>query len=206
MNPGRVIVLYLLLRRGCSTSTVEVRGQLGDQEWKLLGDIDAHGELLGEVGIAVGVGEDDIDDLARAAQRRGPHFHPGQRRRLRKLFGGLGIDGWITHRQVVQGTVLVGRAGIVRHLHDRVEQFLGRRAELRGRRLSRPRDGFDQRVAIEGIDWSKATMGTMRPLHISGGAIGPRKPMTTSMSLGLGTGRIASTSRSMSAGSRGTSK
>ena len=71
---------------------------------------------------------------------------------LPKFLGRLGIDGRITHGQVVQGAVLVGRAGIVRQLHDPVEQFLGRRAELRGRGLLRLRDGLDERVAIEGID------------------------------------------------------
>jgi len=74
----------------------------------------------------------------------------------------------------------------VRQLHDPVEQFLGGRTELRGIRLLRLWDGFDKRRAVKRVDLMKVIMGTIKPLHAAAGAMGPRTPMTTSMSLGLG--------------------
>ena len=87
-----------------------------------------------------------------------------------------------------------------------VEQFLGRRFEPRAAGLFRPRNRPDQRRPIERIDLMDLTIGTINPLQISAGAIGPRRSMTTSMSLRLEAGRIASTNKSISAGSRGNSR
>jgi hypothetical protein len=54
--------------RQLPASSVEVGRQLGDQERKLLGDVDSREELFGVVGVAVGVREDHIDDVAGRAQ------------------------------------------------------------------------------------------------------------------------------------------
>ena len=48
------------------------------------------------------------------------------------------------------------------------------------------------------------TIGTISPLHISGGAIGPLLPIITSMSPTPGAGRSASANISISKGSLGT--
>jgi hypothetical protein len=44
-----------------------VRRDLGDEEKKLLGHVHAHEVLFGKIGIAVGIGENDLDDVASAA-------------------------------------------------------------------------------------------------------------------------------------------
>jgi hypothetical protein len=53
------------------TSPIIVRRQLGDQEWKFLGHIDADEKLLREIGVTIGIKEDDFDDITRAAQGGG---------------------------------------------------------------------------------------------------------------------------------------
>src|SRR5918992_4152610 len=68
-------------------STVIIRRQLSDQERKLLGHVYPHEELLSKVGVTVGVNEDHLDNPASAAQRRGEHFHPGQRKISPKFLG-----------------------------------------------------------------------------------------------------------------------
>jgi hypothetical protein len=59
--------------------TVIVRRHFSDQERKLLSHIDAHGKLLGEIGVAVSVGEDAIHNPPRATQRRGAGLDSWQR-------------------------------------------------------------------------------------------------------------------------------
>src|SRR5215216_3310915 len=77
--------------------TVKVRRQPGHQEWKLLSHINAHTKLLGEIGLAVGIGKDDLDDVTRATQWRGTHLHSRQRKVAREFFSRLGINGRVTH-------------------------------------------------------------------------------------------------------------
>src|SRR4051794_16386104 len=67
VNPGMFIPHLLTRYVG---STVVVRRHLGDEERKLLRDVDAREELFGDVGLAVGKAEDDLDDLPHAAQGR----------------------------------------------------------------------------------------------------------------------------------------
>ncbi len=62
------------------------------------------------------------------------------------------INRRVAHGQIVQGAMLVRSSGIVRHLHDAVEDLLGGRRELRRRDLLRLRNGFDERVAPEAVD------------------------------------------------------
>src|SRR5271166_4726098 len=51
-------------------STVIVRRHLSDQERKLFGHIYTDKKLLGDIRVAVGVGEDYFKNFARSAQRR----------------------------------------------------------------------------------------------------------------------------------------
>jgi hypothetical protein len=128
-----------------------VRRHLRDQEWKLLGHIAAYKELFSEVGISVGIGEDDIDDIARAAQWRRLHIDAAQREIARKFVCGLGIDTGITHGQVVERPVLIRRARVVGHVQDPVVHFRRRRLKLRFRHSLWPRNGLDQRIAVERV-------------------------------------------------------
>lgn len=74
----RIRDLHFALLVVCLALAVVVRRHLGDQEGKLLGHVAADKKLLREIGIAVGIGKNHIDDVARTAQRRGAHFNPGQ--------------------------------------------------------------------------------------------------------------------------------
>ena len=56
--------------------TVVIRRDSGDEEGKFLGHVDAPIVLLSEVGLAMGVAEDDVDDFPPAAQTRPPRFYP----------------------------------------------------------------------------------------------------------------------------------
>jgi hypothetical protein len=58
--------------------TVIIRGHLCQEEGKFRGHIDAHTKLFCEVGVAVGVGKDDVNDFARTAQGRWAYVHTGQ--------------------------------------------------------------------------------------------------------------------------------
>ena len=69
-----------------------------------------------------GVGEDDIDDPAGAAQGRRPNVHSGQREILPELLGGLGVDRRIAHGHIVERAMLVGGAGIAGQLQDATEE------------------------------------------------------------------------------------
>src|SRR3954447_20333355 len=132
--------------------TVIMRRHLCHQEWKFLGYIDAHTELFRKIGAAVCEGKDNVNDLTRTAQRRGAYIHPGERAVPPKLFGCLGINAGVAHSQVIQSSVLVGRTGVVRHLHDPVKQLLRGCADLRGRGLVWLRDSSNEYVAVERID------------------------------------------------------
>lgn len=59
-----------------SVLTFIVRRQFRDQERELLSRIHPHTKLLGEIGVAVGVGEDAIHNLPRATQGRRKHLPP----------------------------------------------------------------------------------------------------------------------------------
>src|SRR5262245_59027018 len=183
-------------------SPVIVRRQLRYQEWKFLGHINAHKEFLPHVGPAIRVAKNHFHDLAGAAQRRRTHLQARERRVSCERFSRFGVDCWIAQSAIVHCPIRISRTRIVCHLHDPVEQFPGCRGELFGSDLLRLGNGFDEPFPVEGIIWSYATIGIISPLHISGGAIGPRMPMTTSMSIGLGAGRMASTNKSKSTGSR----
>ena len=105
---------------------------------------------------------------------------------------------------------------VIRHLKDAVQYFRRRCVESPVRRrfrlLFRPlfrlrsRDRFDQRCAIEGVNLVERHNRYINPLHISGGAMGPRNPITTSEVIGAWGRPQRSTSRSRSAGSRGWSR
>jgi len=71
-----------------------------------------------------------------------------------------------------------------------------------------PPDHKEAALALGATRWEMIRMAVLPYCRsgIVGGAMGPRIPMTTSMSLGLGAGRMASTNRSMSTGSRGSSR
>lgn len=53
---------------GFSESTVIVWRHFGDQEWKLLGHVHPHKKLLGEIGVPIGIGKNNVNDVACAAQ------------------------------------------------------------------------------------------------------------------------------------------
>jgi hypothetical protein len=69
-----------------------------------------------------------------------------------KFFGSLGIDGWITDREIIQCTMLVGGTGVVRHLHDPVEELFCRWSKFLSGNVFRTRDGFDKGFPIERVD------------------------------------------------------
>jgi hypothetical protein len=54
------------------------RRQLRNEERILLGDVDPHELLFRDVGVAVRVREDHVDDASHAAEPRGPHLDGGQ--------------------------------------------------------------------------------------------------------------------------------
>ena len=87
-----------------------------------------------------------------------------------------------------------------------VEQFLGCRAELRGGGLLRPRDGFDQRIAIKGIDLVEHDDRHHQAIAHFRRSDGTAQTDDDIDVVGGGRGRMASTNRSISAGSRGTSR
>src|SRR3954451_9874826 len=106
-------------------SAVEVGGQPGHEEGKFFGDVHPGEALLGDVGLTVGVGEDDLDDLACPAEMRGKNGQAGQRHVPFVRLGGGGVDRRVAHRQVVERSVLVGGTGVVRHLHYSIEELAG---------------------------------------------------------------------------------
>src|SRR3954469_25018003 len=80
--------------------------------------------------------------------------------------GGLRINGGVSHRQVVQSSVLVGSASVIRHLQDAAEEFVSGRSELiRGllRDVVWNWDRVEQRVAVEGIDLIEGNEGDNDP-------------------------------------------
>src|SRR5262245_16211057 len=97
------------------TSPVIVRRQLRYQERKLVSDVAATEPLLRIVAPAVGVREDHIYKLARAAQRRGAHLDPGESVLVGEFLRRLMVDAGISHREIVQRAVLARRARIVSH-------------------------------------------------------------------------------------------
>ena len=60
------------------SSTVVIRRHLGDQKREFLGYVDSHEKLLAEVGIAIGVGKYDVDDVTRTAQSGRLHVYAAQ--------------------------------------------------------------------------------------------------------------------------------
>lgn len=76
VNPG-ILIMFISFATFVD-STVIIRRQLVDKEWKFLSHVAAHKPLLRKIGVAIGIGEDDVDDVARAAQRRRAYFHAGQ--------------------------------------------------------------------------------------------------------------------------------
>ena len=146
-------------------------------------------ELFRDVRIPISESEDHIHDLSHGAQRRWTDFYRAQRSIRRELFGNLGIHCGIADSEIVQRAILIRRSCVVCHLHDPVEKLLSRRLKfLRGNFL-RARDGLYECITVERVNLVEEDNGTINPLHISGGAIGPRKPMTTSRSVGRGIGR-----------------
>src|SRR5690348_4268016 len=94
-RPLRSSSMRLSLSHGHWKLPPVVRLEFGDQEWELLGGIHPYEELLSDITRAVGIGEDDIDDLAHTAEPREAYFHPSQRSVPSIRFGGRGIDRWI---------------------------------------------------------------------------------------------------------------
>ena len=66
-NPG----ISMSVTPSCA-STVKVWRQLRDEEWKFLADVHPHERLVNDVGSAVAIREDYVNDLAWAAERRRP--------------------------------------------------------------------------------------------------------------------------------------
>ena len=79
-----------------SSLTIIVRRQFGDQERKLLGHIAANRKLLSKIGVAVGIGDDDIDQLAGGSIAK--EAHPPRSAKVScKFFRRLGVDPGIEH-------------------------------------------------------------------------------------------------------------
>ena len=84
-----------------TSSTIIVGRQLRNQEWKLLGHIYADKRLLTKIGVAIGEREDNLDNLANAAQGGWANFYARQRKICGKRFGCPGINIGIAHSEIV---------------------------------------------------------------------------------------------------------
>jgi hypothetical protein len=93
-----------------------VSGRVGrhfaHQERELLGNVDAGEIPVGHVGLAVREGEDDIEDPADAVETGRACLDGAQRAAAAVRLCRRGIDRRVACRQIVEGAVLVGGAGM----------------------------------------------------------------------------------------------
>src|SRR5215471_19271647 len=130
-------------------SPIIIRGQLGDEEWEFLGHIYTGEVLLIDIRLAIGVRENDIDNVARTTQARRTNFHPSQRTIAPKSVGSCGVDSRIAHSQIVEGTVLVGGTRIICHVHNPIEQLLRSRFKLLCGYFLWSRNSLDERLTVK---------------------------------------------------------
>ena len=100
----------------------------------------------------MGKGENDVDDPAYAAQAGETNFHQRQGGVPPKKLGGLMVDSRIAHDQIIQSSMLIRGASIVRHLHDPHEHLIRRRLKLLHRHLLWPWDPADEFINIAAYD------------------------------------------------------
>src|SRR5215475_10866424 len=136
-------------------SSVVIRRHLRHEKRELLGHVHPNKELLRHVGVAVRIGEDHLNQLSHAAEHRSPHLDGRQGTVATVSVSGGGVDRGIANDTVVERPMFVGRARIVRHLEDPLEELPGHRLKLLCRYLLRPRDRLDERVTIERIELVK---------------------------------------------------
>jgi hypothetical protein len=98
------------------------------------------------------VGQDRIDDVAYAAEPGRPDLDAGERRVVGVLLGSVGVQRGVAHGEIVQRSMLVGRASVVSELQNPPENLLGDSRELLLVGVVGPRDRFQQRIDVKGVD------------------------------------------------------
>jgi hypothetical protein len=83
---------------------------------ELLSYTHPHKVLLSNIGLAVSIREDQINDVSYTIQARGTGFRRCQRKVPAKQLGRLVIDGWVARHQIIQYLMLIGCTGIIRQL------------------------------------------------------------------------------------------
>src|SRR5260370_32697118 len=139
-------------------STIIIRGQLGDKEWELFSDIHTYKVLLGHIGCAIGIGEDDIDNVSGTTETRGTLLYCCQGEISPKSIGDMCIESRVANRQVVESTMLIYRSCIIGQLHGSVEQFpccCLKLPFLLCWHIVRSRKRHNERITVKGVDLVK---------------------------------------------------
>ena len=132
--------------------SVNVPRELVDQIWEFVGDVHSDKVLLDHISPTIGVGEDDVHDLARAgaAQWRRPHLDAAQRGVALQLLRRVRVDAGIPDGEVIKRTMLGRSPMIVGEQTDPTEDVLGDGLELLRRGALRGLDGADEDLTSNG--------------------------------------------------------
>ena len=98
------------------------------------------------------------------------------RRIAREGLGGIGIDGGIADREIIERAMLVRCPCVVSHLHDPIEEFRCCRCKLFGGSFFRFWNRLDERIPVKRIDlikgyhWDHQSIAQLRRRDRASGA------------------------------------